>query len=142
MNKSFSTETDSKYIKLQFDKDILVIFFICSLIACLGFLISWQLFVFLELIFTFSLIITFFTKRNNEHRWKLEFEEDSLKVINLKTQEEFYVYDIPASDFVINQTKNEIELDYCSLMIKNTVFAFGGVKNCKQLKEYILENFD
>jgi len=51
------------------------------------------------------------------------------------------IYDIPASDFIINQSKKEKDLDYCSVGIKNTIFAFGGVKKCKELKEYIANNY-
>ena len=58
------------------------------------------------------------------------------------SNESFYVSDIPASDFVITQAKDETKLDYCSLLIKKTVFCFGGVKNCRQLKEYIQENYN
>lgn len=81
------------------------------------------------------------TAIKKEHYWKLEFEDDALTIVNLKTNEYYSVFDIPASDFVITQSGNETNLDYCTLMIKHTVFAFGGVKNCTQLKAYIQENY-
>ena len=50
--------------------------------------------------------------------------------------------DIPASDFVITQTKQEIPLDYCSFAVKHTVFVMGGVQNCKELKAYIQVHYN
>ena len=139
---AFVTETDAKYVRFQSSKALLITFFVLSLFACLGFLVAWQTFAFFESIIIISCAVVFFQKRSKGHSWKLEFNDAVITITNLTTKEEFCVYDIPASDLVINQSKNEIKPDYCSLMIKNTVFAFGGIKNCRQLKAYIQENFD
>ncbi len=139
---TFVTETDAKYVRLQSIKAILIFFCVFSLFACLGFLVAWQTFAFFESIVLISCAVTFFQKRRENHSWKLEFNDAVITITNLNTKEKFRVYDIPASDFVVNQSKNEIKLDYCSLMIKSTVFLFGGIKNCSQLKAYIQENFD
>ena len=141
-NNTFVTETDAKYVRLQSSKALLIIYCVLSLFACLGFLVAWQTFVFFEIIVLISCAVAFFQKRNKDHSWKLEFNDAVITITDLTTKEEFCVYDIPASDLVINQSKNEVRLDYCTLMIKNTVFAFGGIKNCSQLKAYIQENFD
>ena len=140
-NNAFTTETIPQYVRLQSNKSLIIVFFVFSLIACLGFLIAWQTFIFFELIVIISCFVTLFQNNKKGHHWKLEFENDVLTITNLKTNESYWVSDIPASDFVITQSKNEMHLDYCSLMIKNTVFAFGGVKNCQQLKTYIKENY-
>ena len=139
---AFVTETDAKYVRFQSSKTLLITFFVLSLFACLGFLVAWQTFAFFEIIVLICCAVVFFQKRNKGHSWKLEFNDAVITITNLTTKEEFCVYDIPASDLVVNQSKNEVNLDYCSLMIKNTVFAFGGIKNCSQLKAYIQENFD
>ena len=141
-HNTFVTETDSKHIQLQSSKAVLICFCIATLFTSLGFLVAWQTFAFFEFIVLFCCVIVFFQKRNSDHCWKLEFNNDVITITNLTTNEEFCVYDIPASDLVINQSKNEIKLDYFTLMIKNTVFVFGGIKHCRQLKTYIQENFE
>ena len=138
----FTTETDAEYVKSGYKKACLISFMLFSLFACLGFLVAWQTFVFFEVFVIFSTFVTFFKLRNNNNHWKLKFKGDELTIINLTNHEVFTVYDIPASDFIINQTKSEKRLDYCSLAIKHTVFTFGGVKNCKKLKEYIKDNYE
>ena len=142
MNHTFTTETDAKYVRLHQSKAILLVFPVFSLLACLCFFISWELFVFCELILIISCFVTFLKNNKADHSWKLAFENDELIITNLNTSKVFRVYDIPASDFVVTQSKGEMDLDYCSLMIKNTVFAFGGIKNCRQLKAYIQENYE
>ena len=137
---SFTTETAPQYVLLQSNKALIIAFFVLSLIACLGFLVAWQTFVFFEIIIVISCFVTFFQNRKKGHHWKLEFENNTLTVTNLKTAESYLLSDIPASDFVITQSKSEMRLDYCSLLVKNTIFAFGGVKNCQKLKAYIQEN--
>ena len=141
-DNTFATETDAKYVSLQSSKALLITFCVLSLFACLGFLVAWQTFAFFEIIVLISCVVSFFLIRNKGHSWKLEFNDTVITITNLTTKEEFCVYDISASDLVVNQSKNEVRLDYCSLMIKNTVFAFGGIKNCSQLKTYIQENFE
>lgn len=140
-NNSFVTETDAKYAELQTNKALVIVFLIFSLVACLGFLVAWQTFAFFEGIVLISCFITFFSKKRSGNYWRLEFVNDNLTVTNLKSGKSFHVDNVPATDFVITQTKSEIPLDYCSLMIKNTVFVFGTVKNCTQLKEYIDANY-
>lgn len=138
---TFITETDEKYVKRQSYKAIVITFFVFSLLACFGFLIAWQTFIFFEGIVLISCIVTFFSKKHSNHNYELHFEDDNLCITNRVTNEVFEVYDIPASDFVINQSKKEKDINYCSLLIKNTIFAFGGIKNCSELKEYISENY-
>lgn len=137
----FVTETDEKYVSRQIYTTTAVIFVILSLLSCFGFFIAWQTFAFFEAISLMVCFVTIYNSKNNKHHWRLQFENDTLKITNLNTRESFNVWDIPASDFIITQTKKEIKDDYCSLAIKNTIFAFGGVKNCKQLKAYIKEHY-
>lgn len=139
---TFITETDAKYVSIQSSKALVITFFVFSLITSLGFVVAWQTFVFFEIIVLISCVTVFFQKRNKNHSWKLEFNNAVIIITNLTTNEEFCVCDIPASDLVVRQSKNEVRLDYCSLMIKNTIFAFGGIKNYSQLKTYIQENFE
>lgn len=142
MNYStFMTETDPKYVRQQSNKASFIIFLVLSLLACLGFFVAWQTFVFFEAIVIISCFAALVSSNKKGHYWRLEFEDDALTIINLKTNESYSVYDVPASDFVITQSGKEANLDYCTLLIKNTIFAFGGVKNCVKLKAYIQENY-
>ena len=138
---TFITETDCKYVKLQTYKATAVIFIVLSLLACFGFLIGWQTFLFIEFIVLISCIVTLNSKNGTRHDYVFEFEGNRLYITDRATSNIYEVFDIPASDFIINQTKQEIKKDYCSLTIKNTIFAFGGVKNCNQLKKYISDNY-
>ena len=139
---TFVTETDSKYVRLQTYKVTSVLFVVLSLLACLGFLIAWQTFLFIEFIVLISCIVTFNSKKSTYHDYSLRFEGDKLYIMDNFTASTYEVFDIPASDFIINQTKQEVKKDYCSLAIKNTIFTFGGVKNCTQLKKYISDNYN
>ena len=138
---TFVTETDAKYTRGQSLRSLLMVFFAFSLLAGLGFLITWQTFVFFELIVLLSCTVYWIQTREKGYRWRLEFEGDRLTITNLSTEQSYYVVDIPGSDFVITQSKREANLDYCSLLIKNTVFGFGGIQNCSQLQAYIQNHY-
>ena len=141
MEHSFVTQTDGKYVAMQTYKVSLVLFILLSAASCLGFFLSWQAFVFFEAVVSIACIFSAVSGARNHHDHQLRFENDRLFITNRSTGAEYEVYDIPASDFVISQTKKEKRTDHCSLMIKNTVFTFGGVEKCTQLKQYISENY-
>ena len=111
---TFITETDCKYVKLQTYKATAVIFIVLSLLACFGFLIGWQTFLFIEFIVLISCIVTLNSKNGTRHDYVLEFEGNRLYITDRATSNIYEVFDIPASDFIINQTKQEIKKDYCS----------------------------
>ena len=138
---SFTTETDEKYIKRQANKALAVTFAVLSLIACLGLLVAGQTFVYLEAMMVICCAFTMILKSRSKHHFILEFEVAILYITNCATNDTYRVYDVPASDFLITQSGKERKTDYCSLLIKNTVFTFGGVKNCQALKDYIAQNF-
>lgn len=141
VNDRFNTETDAAYVRKASVKAVIVIFVFLSLLACLGFLIAWQTFVFFECIVVAACLFTFINKIRNLHYYKLQFDGAHLLITDVKNSKEYEVFDVPQSDFIINQTKKEETIDYCSLTIKNTVFLFGGVKKCRELKEYIEQHF-
>ncbi len=138
---TFITETDARYVKRQLKRSMLPLFAIFTALSCLGFLVAWQTFIFFEIISMASLSFAYFLQTRRGQDYVLSFEGDRLYIHNRTTSESYEVYDIPASDFVIKQTKKEIGLNYCSVIIRGTVFGFGGVKNCKELKEYIAANY-
>ena len=138
---TFTIETDAKYSSRTLNRTFLITFSVLSLLACLGFLITWQTFVFFEALVLICGVYSYFLANRKGHSWRLEFKNDELTITNLKTGETFCVWDIPASDFVIKQKEKEKELDCCSLSIKNTVFYFGRLNNCSELRKYIKENY-
>jgi len=133
----FETSTDIQYNKDQSLKAMIVLFFVLSCLATLGLLIALQTFLIFEMLASFICFVTYYVTQKNIHDYRLYFEDDFLLIKDRTTGEAFEVYDIPASDFIINQTKRDKKRNYCSMAIKHTVFAFGGVKNYRELKEYI-----
>ena len=138
---TFVTETDEKYMMEQKKRMIPYLFVVMMSLASLGIFIGVQTFLFFELGAIIVCFITMYSLDNDPHNYCLSFEDDKLYIKNRATRKDFVVYAIPASDFIINQTKKEREIDYCSLAIKNTIFSFGGVKNCSGLKQYIADNY-
>ncbi len=141
-NDVFVTQTDVAYAKAEQKKVTVLVFFGFSLLACFCFLVGWQLFVFFEAIILIATIATYVTGMRTCQQYVLRFEGDRLYITNQKTQETHVVYDVLSTDFLITQTEKEKATDYCSLMIKNTVFGFAGVQNYRQLKEYIFVHFE
>ena len=66
---------------------------------------------------------------------------DMLNITDKTMGESFWVYDIPASDFIITQSTKEKKLNICGMAIKETVFILPCLKHCNELKKYISENF-
>ena len=82
-NNAFSTETSPQYVRLQSYKSLLIVFLVFSLAACLGFLVTWQTFMFFELIVIISCVVSLFQNNKKGHHWKLEFENDVLPIKQL-----------------------------------------------------------
>ena len=138
---TFKTETDEQYVHKATIKPAIITWLVMSGLCCFGFLISWITVMYLEIIVIAVMIISYKSVTNNPHDYELYFEDATLFITDRARKSEYVVYDVPASDFVITQTKAETALDYCSFTVKHTVFAFGGVKNCTQLRQYIADNF-
>ena len=121
---------------------MVILFLVLSCFAALGLLIALQTFLIFEMLVSFICFFSYYITQKNIHDCRLCFENDFLLIKDRTAGEVFEVYDIPASDFIINQTKKEKKLNYCSVAIKHTVFSFGGVKNCRELKEYIEAHYE
>ena len=139
-NNSFTTDTDVRYAQFQFFKPLLFVGIFLSLLACLGFLIAWQTFVFFESIVIVVCLVGYLSGKGKSD-WNLHFDNDVLTLTNNANGQTYSVWDIPASDIVIKQSKQDIKRDYCNLVIKNTVFGFYGVRRCSALREYIKQNY-
>lgn len=71
----------------------------------------------------------------------LRFEGDVLYLDGKTPKAHYKVYDIPASDIVLTQSKADKVANRCSLRIKNTIFNLKYVENYSELKKYIEANY-
>ena len=139
---TFSTTTNPILCKKHSQKVFAVTGMVLCLLSCFGLLISFNVFCFIEFIVIVTIALFFFVNNQKSYSWKLKFEGDTLYIEDLNSFKRFVVYNIPASDIVIKQSEEEKRSDYCRLRIKKTIFQFGGVKNCSQLKEYIQKYYE
>ncbi len=137
----FTTETDSRATRRDIIKGLLISFVVLSGLSCLGFLIAWQTFCFFEAIIVISMTFSSVFLLKKDNHVVLRFEGNELFVTLGGKRGTYVVHSIPASDFVINQSKKQAQLDYCDLTIKNTIFVMGNVKNCREMKEYIKQYY-
>ena len=135
--KKFVTETDVSYIKTQSYKMAAVIFLVGTALAYLCNGVSEKLFAALEIVIILICLAIAFSKKHEKHSFRLTLEGKKLLVDNLAEGGGFSIPDLRADDIIIRQSKREEKLDYCTLIINGTANAFGGVKNCSGLREYI-----
>ena len=138
---TFFTETDLSCAKWQSCKSVLVIYLVLAVVASVGVLISLQTFLYFEAFAFIIAVFTFFINQKNIHDYRLRFENDMIHITDKTTGESFWVYDIPASDFIFTQTKKEKKINVCGMAIKQTVFIFPCLKYADELKKYVSENF-
>lgn len=138
--KSFVTETDINYVKRQSYKVVGVIFVILSLLALLALLLSVKIYACVEIIVILGCLMGVFSKKYDSHDYVLSFEDRDLIVRNRAGTEGFRLPDLSASDFVFKQSEKEKKLNYCTLLIEGTSIAFGGIKNCREMKTYVNAN--
>ena len=122
IKETFETENDPDYVRKLNRRAELIAFAFFALLAGLGLLITWQAFVFFELIIVIACIGAHVHTARQSCHYELRFEGDQLQITDVDKAKSYVVYDVPQSDFVINQGKSEVERDYCGLAIKNTVF--------------------
>ena len=137
----FITETDPQWVKESIYKSTLAIFAFFTAMSLLGFIISWQIFLIFEGVSILACVYAALSAKKKCPHYTLEFEGARLVITDNKTGDRHELDDIRATDFVINQAVSEIKKDYCSLIIRNTVYAIGGVKKCTELREYVSRNF-
>ena len=80
-NNSFTTDTDVRYAQFQFFKPLLFVGIFLSLLACLGFLIAWQTFVFFESIVIVVCLVGYLSGKGKSD-WNLHFDNDVLTLTN------------------------------------------------------------
>ncbi len=141
---TFITQTNEKLTK----KANLTVF---AIIVGLGFVgsavysllqdpIDWQLFGIFAACFAI-LGVALFSQANVNNIYTLRFEGSTLYLDGKQKQMHYRVYDIPASDIVLTQSKADKAENRCSMKIKNTVFHLKYVENYSELKAYIEANF-
>ena len=140
VKNTFFTETDLAHANWQACKAMLVIYLVLAVLASVGLLIAWKTFLYFEAFAFIIAVVSFFVNKKNMHEYRLRFENDMLNITDKTTGESFWVYDIPASDFIITQSAKEKKLNICGVAIKETVFILPCIKHCTELKKYISEN--
>lgn len=140
---SFKTVNDIEYFMNNYKKSRIIAYIIILSISTLGLLISFVAFtVFLAIAIAVCIMMhTMPTTTQAADQCEFQFKNDFLTIINYSSNKIYEVSNIPASDFIIKQSKKDKKLDYCNFSIKNTIFIYGGVKNCTELKKYIEENY-
>ena len=138
--KSFVTETDIEYVKKQSYKVMGVIFIILSLLALLLLLISVRIYACVEIIVILGCLMGVFSKKYAAHDYVLRFEGRDLIVRNRAGTEGFRLEELSIGDFTFKQSEREKKLNYCTVLINGSAIAFGGIKNCREMKTYINAN--
>ena len=73
--------------------------------------------------------------------WEIRFEDSRILLYNTGNRQSYLVEEIPQRDLMISQTKSQKEKNTCDLQIRDTVFRFYDVANCREMQAYIRENF-
>lgn len=137
-NREFFTETEPKWYVLN---TVLTMFATAAAAAvALWFYTKMPgppIFVLVMVLITCGVMVLVLRKRPAV---QLSFEGSRLYIRD-SNGENFQVYHVPASDFVLKQNSLEKKTDVGRMQIKKTVFYFYGVKNFEQLRTYIRENF-
>ena len=137
---SFVTETDIAYVKKQSYKFWGVIFVLLSLLALLALMLSVKTYAAAEIVVILACIMGIYSKKYEEHNYILRFEGRDLIVRNRAGTAGFRLDEMSISDFTFKQSAKEKKLNYCTVIIEGTAIAFGGIKNCKEMKTYINAN--
>ncbi len=138
--KAFITETDTKYIKTQTYITAGILFVILTGLASLCLLFSQKIFAAAEIVVILACLMMVSSKKQDRHYYRLRFDSSGLYVTSLATGGSFSVPELSPGDLVIRQSRREKKLNYCTLLISGTAYAFGGVKNCSGLKEFLDNN--
>lgn len=88
------------------------------------------------------ILLVLITQAKVNNIYTLHFEGSNLYLDGKQKHAHYHIYDIPASDFVLTQSKKDKCSDCCSLRIKKTVFYnLKYVENYTELRTYIEANF-
>jgi len=138
--KKFETETDLKYVKNQAMLFAVAVFIVLSLICWLCLRSFEKIFAAAEIVIILACLMMVFSKKQDRHNYRFRFEGSTLYVESKTGAEGLILRDMSASDFDIRQSAREKKMDYCTLLVSGSAMAFGGVKNCSGLREYIRQN--
>ena len=89
----------------------------------------------LLLVFVFCLILT---ARNH---WEIQFENDKVLVYNTGNRQSYVFEQLRQSDFHIKRTEKQKAKNTCDMKLEDAVFNFYDVQNCKEMMDYVRENF-
>ena len=85
----------------------------------------------LLLVFLFCLFLV------SKTHWEMEFQGNSVSLVNTGNHQSYYIQDLTQSDLIIKQTKKQKRNNCCDLKIANTPFGIYDVKRHDELLVYI-----
>ena len=136
--ETFSTVSDSRK---RYFLTMLIVWLVLSALALLGLKVALITCLFFEVIILLTCVFCWVLVRKTTTRWRLEFEENTLLLTNLGKRQSYEVWDVPAEDFVLKQTKAQRKRDCGDLRIRNTMFTLIEVQNFSATKQYIETHF-
>ena len=138
---TFQTQTNSKFAFKIYGLTMLITYLILALCSCYFLTISIGTFIMIEAFILLGIGFSSIITLKNNSKFTFYFEGNILYINGVKPTQVWKIYEIPATDFIITQSKSEKACDCCTVKIKNTIFKFYGVENYTQLKSYIENNF-
>ncbi|MBQ7761296.1 MAG: hypothetical protein IJ400_04495 [Clostridia bacterium] len=138
---TFETKTNPKFAIKIYGLTMLITYLALALLGLLLLSVNIKFFILAEALILVCMGISALISIKNNSKFTFVFEGNVLHINGVKPAQEWVVYDIPASDFIITQSKGERECDCCTVKIKDTAFKFYGVESYAQLKNYIESNF-
>ena len=140
MNTYVTYTNEKDHLKVS-RMTVVYMFLIMSLLALMALTVTWQFYVFLQVIVLVSCVFSFVTVTRTGHDFELRFEGDRLFITDRRSGASYEVWDIPASDIVLKQSKKDASLDRGVMVIKGTRFIFNYIYNFAELREYIRINY-
>ena len=135
MEDSFHTvSTSSRNVKT-----IIITFIVMGVLACLGLMISFTTFIFLEAMLLIICIMMLLIV--SKVKWDMAFSGTCLTITNMATNQQYYLHDLKRSDFVFSQSKAQKAKNCAHLKIVGSSAVFNDVQHFAELKAYIDQNF-
>ena len=129
---SFHTESSSR----KGQHVILYVYLSFALLSLIGLKIALITCLYFEAISLFSALICFVAV--SKTRWTIDFYEKTLLLSNNANGKQFCLDNLTAADFRFKQNAFQKSADLCDLVLTDLPFILCDVKNCEELKQYVL----
>ena len=132
---AFHTESSSR----KGQHVILYVYLSFALLSLLGLKIALITCLYFEAISLFSALICFVAV--SKTRWTIDFYEKTVLLSNTANGKQYCLDDLSAAVFHIKQNAFQKSTDRCDLVLADLPFKLYDVKNCAELKKYILSTY-